>query len=217
MYLCATLTSLPRVHEKISLKASQGFPAKEFCYLPSFDFLVKMTFPVQENFHGNPNQKSHWRYIGDGTGNNQPIMRFARCTPCALIGIGKLFHYHQRGDREGSKLKELKEQQLHQSPRSHPGRASTWGPDAPTMTGSGIWTHRHWTGIKFLVLESLTSDFLFFYWPSYGSVIFQLNNRGLLKKQSSCGSDHLMCLHIRYYKSNEFQNMLWSIGKSGVF
>ena len=197
MYLCATLTSLPRVHEKISLKASQGFPAKEFFYLPSFDFLVKMTFPVQENFHGNPNQKSHWRYVGDGTGNNQPIMSFVGCTTCALVGISKLFHYHQRGDRESSKLKQLKNQQLHESSGSHPGRGERLG-QRLSLTASSIWEHRHWPGIKFLVLESLTGDFLFFYWPSYGSMNFQLNNRGLLKKQRSCGSDHLMCLHIRY-------------------
>lgn len=137
-------------------------------------------------------------------------MRSLGCLPCVLKGGGKLFHNHKRGDTESHKLEQLKDEELDEFSRNHPevGRA----PRGQTLP-FWLWAaygHRYSTGIKFLALESLTSEFLFFYWPSYGSMIVQLNNRGLLKEQSSGGRDHFMCLHIHYEKSNQLQNMLQS-------
>lgn len=48
-------------------------------------------------------------------------------------------------------------------------------------------------------------------------MIFQLAERGLLKKQNSGADDDLMCLHVHYSKSNGFLNMLCSAGKKQVF
>lgn len=144
-------------------------------------------------------------------------MRFLRVACDSLIGSGKLFYNHECGGGESCKFKKLKNQELDESSRRHPEKRQAAEDQTLPLWLWAAYGHRYWTRIKFLVLKSLTSDFLFFYWPSYGSMIFRLNKQGLLKKQNSCGNDDLMCLHVHYSKSNEFLNMLCSTGKKQVF
>lgn len=118
---CAKFTCLAYTGTSYSrIKARQGPPANEVLYLPSYDFLVKMPFLVQDHFYWNPDQETHSSHIGDGTGNNEPIVSPFRPILCSLIGRRKLFHYHKGRNGEGSKLKQLKNHQLDYFARSHP-------------------------------------------------------------------------------------------------